>query len=129
MQAWQVLVPRAGADYEYTLPNGKKIEYKKGYKIYDDYNNVKYELKGNDEWTQDMAYNDMKNNPVYKQIKNSDELITDINELRNLPMYKVNENFITIARDNGYTILNIGNPLNLSEESLFFKMEKIKMGF
>lgn len=65
-------------DYDYVLPSGKKLSYEKGYQIFDEYGHVKYTLNGNDNWTVDMAWKDMANNPVYNEIKDANRLITSI---------------------------------------------------
>ena len=115
-------------DYEYTLPSGKKVSYKKGYKIYDDEDEVKYILEGNDEWTVDMAWNDMVNNPAYREIKKNG-FVNNVDDLENLPMYKLNKQWIEKMKNEGYEIIDIGNPLNIKEESLFYKLEKFIMNF
>ncbi|NJK98334.1 MAG: hypothetical protein HC905_28520 [Bacteroidales bacterium] len=116
-------------DYDYTLPSGKKVSYKAGYKIYDKNNNVKYTLKGNDEWTVDMAWNDMVNNPVYDDIKDANGYINNIDDLKNLPMYKLNKQWIEKMKNEGYEVINIGNPTSEPTQSLFFDMEKSIMDF
>ncbi|MCF0126865.1 MAG: hypothetical protein HUJ68_14155, partial [Clostridia bacterium] len=114
-------------DYEVNI-GGKSINYKEGYKIFNEYGDVLYTLKGNDAWTVDMAWNDMANTKVYDRIK-KDRLIIDINELKKIPMFKVNKIYIEELKYEGYEILDIGNPLNQINESLFYNMELEVIGF
>ena len=116
-------------DYDYTLPTGKKVSYKKGYEIFDKDGKVKYTLTGNDEWTVDMAWNDMRYNPAYDDIKDAEGFINNVDDLKNLPMYKLNKQWIEKMKDEGYEVINIGNPTNEARKSLFFNMEKSTMGF
>ncbi len=116
-------------DYDYVLPSGNKVSYSKGYKIFDKNGNVKYTLTGNDNWTVDMAWNDMVNNRAYREIKNSIGIIDDINYLENLPMFKLNRKWIEKIKADGYEVINISNPTSVESESLFFNMEKLIMNF
>ena len=50
-------------------------------------------------------------------------------DLEGIPMYKINKQWIEKMNVEGYTIIDIGNPLNNSMESLFYNMEKGVMGW
>lgn len=116
-------------DYEFILSTGKKISIQEGYPLYNYKGDIIGTLAKNEEWTVEMAYNDMRWNPSYKGIKDDNGMINNISDLKNLPMFKINNNFITIMKSNGSEILNIGNPTNELAKSLFFDMEKDVMGF
>ena len=44
-------------------------------------------------------------------------------------MYKINKQWIEKMKSDGYTIIDIGNPLSNDMESLFYNMEKGVMGW
>lgn len=44
-------------------------------------------------------------------------------------MYKINKQWIEKMKSDGYTIIDIGNPLSNSVESMFYNMEKGVMGW
>lgn len=76
-----------------------------------------------------MAWNDMRYNPAYDDIKDAEGFINNVDDLKNLPMYKLNKQWIEKMKDEGYEVINIGNPTNEARKSLFFNMEKSTMGF
>ena len=79
-------------------------------------------------WSQSEAWSDMRMNDVYKKVK-TDGFITNKNDLKNTPMYRVNKQWIEKMKSDGYTIIDIGNPLSNSVESMFYNMEKGVMGW
>ena len=104
------------------------MSYKRGFEIYDeDGKTVIYTIKGNDEWTVDMAWNDMAYNPAYEKIKPGGTFITDIEQLKNIPMYKINNKYIKRMRDEGYEVIDQGVPFDKKDDSLFFEMEETEM--
>jgi len=95
--------------YEYTLSDGTKV------------------VQPAREWSISEAFDDMKNNPLYDNIK-TDGYIAKIEDLQNIPMYRINGLWIKQIVEEGYTIINIGNPMNLPE-SFFYNQEKQMLGW
>ena len=115
--------------YEFVLSDGKKINIKEGYPLYDKFGNIVKRIKSDEDWTVDMAWQDMAFNPEYIGVKNSQGFITNIDDLKHLPMYKINKLWIEKMKNEGYEVIGIGNPTLENTESLFYNMEKSTMGF
>ncbi len=74
------------------------------------------------EITLDKAFNDLKTNKSYRRNKDTKFVIGD--DIHNTQMYKFNEMWIKDIKDGGYEIIDIGNPSNKQEISIFYNMEK-----
>ena len=75
------------------------------------------------DWSVNDALNDLMNNEKYKAIKQNG-FISTIDDIQETPMYKINKQWIEKMKSDGYTIIDIGNPLNNETESLFYSLEK-----
>ncbi|MCF0125807.1 MAG: hypothetical protein HUJ68_08675 [Clostridia bacterium] len=78
------------------------------------------------DWTVDEAFNDMRIN--YKKFK-TNYIITNIPDIKKIPMYKVNQAWIIDVKNKGYEIIDIGYPQGLSSESVFYNMELKTVNF
>lgn len=68
----------------------------------------------------------MVRNKSYEEIK-VNGLIVNIDDLQNIPMYRINKQWIEKMKADGYTIIDVGNPLGNDMESLFYNLEKRTM--
>ena len=75
------------------------------------------------EWTVNSAWDDMKKNPLYKDMK--DPITGHIKEeyIEQIPMYKLNKQWVEYIQLEGFTIIDIGYPQGVTSESLFYNME------
>jgi hypothetical protein len=96
---------------EYKLPNSEDIPDK----------------VNEQEITLDKAFNDLKTNKSY--IRNKDTKFVIDDDIHNTQMYKFNELWIKDIKDGGYEIIDIGNPSNKQEISIFYNMEKTILNF
>lgn len=78
------------------------------------------------EWSVTEAWEDMVRNKSYEEIK-VNGLIVNIDDLQNIPMYRINKQWIEKMKADGYTIIDVGNPLGNDMESLFYNLEKRTM--
>ena len=76
-------------------------------------------------WTIKECIYDMNNSKHYIR---TDGWIAEV-EIIETPMYKFNQKWIDDIRDNGYEIIDIGNPLNSEKLSPFYEMEKTTLNF
>ena len=89
---------------------------------------VKIEVK-KEHWNISEAFNDMIYNSDYEEIRDGKGFINDINDIQNLPMYKLNKMWIEEIKNKGYEIIDIGNPSNKEGISHFYNMEKMLLNF
>ena len=71
----------------------------------------------------------MTKNKVYDKIRDEKNYISNQMDLEGISMYKINKQWIEKMKTDGYTIIDIGNPLENSMESIFYNMEKGVMGW
>jgi len=76
------------------------------------------------DWSVKEAWSDMTKNKVYDKIRDEKNYISNQMDLEGIPMYKINKQWIEKMKTEGYTIIDIGNPLEDSMESIFYNMEK-----
>jgi hypothetical protein len=81
------------------------------------------------DWTVKEALLDMSDINNYKGIKDVNGYITIYEDIVQIPMYKIDEQWMNIIKNNGYDVLDIGNPLNTSNTSFFYNLEKIIMNW
>ena len=78
------------------------------------------------DWTINDAIDDMVEH--YRNVK-TNNLITNKLDIEQTPMYKVNKAWIETMKNDGFEIIDIGYPQELSSESLFYSMELETLGF
>ena len=57
--------------------------------------------------------------------KNIDEVLIPYEQIKTTLAYAENKDWAQYLKDNGYTILDIGNPNMINESSAFYDMEKL----
>jgi hypothetical protein len=80
-----------------------------------------FEIDGK-QWTVTEAFNDMVENDKYDGMRGLDNKILP-EFLDQIPMYKLNEQWITEHKTSGKTILDVGGPANSNKTSTFYNME------
>lgn len=75
------------------------------------------------EWTVNSAWDDMMNNGVYDYMKDPVTGHIKAEYIEQIPMYKLNKQWVEYIQTEGFTIIDIGYPQGLTKESLFYNME------
>ena len=88
----------------------------------DDYLNRTFNIDGV-EWTVNSAWDDMVKNPIYKDMKDPVTGHIKAEYIEQIPMYKLNKQWVEYIQTEGFTIIDIGYPHGLTSESLFYNME------
>jgi len=115
-------------EYDFVLSDGTRMHIGEGTPIYDKYGNEIRTLGTNEKWTVEMAVNDMMWNPSYKNVKTGGKILNP-NDLKKIPMYKIDQQWMEFEKINGSEIINIGNPLGITDGSEFYDMEMLMMNF
>ena len=79
------------------------------------------------EITLNKAFGDLITNTSYRRNEDNNFVIEE--DIHNTQMYKFNEMWIKDIKDSGYEIIDIGNPSNKQEISIFYNMEKTILNF
>ena len=106
---------------------GGKTYFIEGYTFMD--SNNSYITIKEDFWTVKKAWIDMTSNSDYIQLKDGGNYINNINDIINLPMYKLNKYWIEEMKNLGYEIIDTGYKLKILNESPFYNMEKDILNF
>ncbi|MDD2278174.1 MAG: hypothetical protein PHS05_03845, partial [Bacteroidales bacterium] len=88
----------------------------------DGYLNRTFDIDGV-EWTVNSAWDDMKKNPLYKDMKDPITGHIKAEYIEQIPMYKLNKQWVEYIQLEGFTIIDIGYPQGVTSESLFYNME------
>ncbi|MEN9918208.1 MAG: hypothetical protein RL662_644 [Bacteroidota bacterium] len=77
-----------------------------------------------EEWTVDKAWKDMTNKTPdkYVYMRDANKFIKP-EHILDIPMGKLNKEWIELIQKEGYTIIDIGYPQGLTTESAFYNME------
>ncbi len=108
----------------HVIPIARELE-SQGYKveILEDgfLNGRTFEIDGK-KWTVTEAWEDMVTNKSYARMRGSDNKILP-EFLDQIPMYKLNQRWITEHQISGKTIIDVGAPPKSNRSSLFYDME------